>query len=71
MELGKALLATGAGVLAAAVTDTVDRTAVLEKYQYLKEQADKQGLTKKGEWQVNIRKQAEREAVDKWGEAFE
>lgn len=59
MELGKALLATGAGILAAATADTADKTVVEEKYEYMKQLADENGLTKKGEWQMNAKAQAE------------
>lgn len=72
MELGKAMIFTGCGVIASALSDSVDRAVVKEKYEYMKKLADENGLSKKGEWQKAARKQAKQDAVNKYGaEAFE
>jgi len=67
MELGKALASTGAGLIASAVADTVDNAYVGERYGFLRNLTDENGLSKKGKWQQQARIQAqidaEREAV--------
>lgn len=59
MELGKALLFTGVGILASAVEDSVDRTVVKEKYLYMKDLVDSNGLTESGAWKQEQKQQAE------------
>lgn len=58
LELGKSLLATGIGIAVSAVSDTVDKTIVYEKYCYLKNLATENGLTKQGKWQMDAEAQA-------------
>lgn len=58
MELGKLLCFAGCGILGAAIEDAVDKLAIKPKYDFIKEQADKNGLTKKGEWEEQVEAQA-------------
>ena len=58
LQLGKALLFTGVGLIVSAVTDTADANYVSERYLYLKELAEDNGLTNKGEWKQEAKAQA-------------
>lgn len=66
-ELGKMLIYSGCGILAAAVEDAVDKAVVKEKYLFMKDLADSKGLSKKGEWQQTAIAQAEADAEAKKG----
>ena len=59
MELGKLLIFSGCGIIAAAVDDAVDKAVVKEKYEFTKALADEAGFTKRGKWQNEAKKQAE------------
>ena len=59
MELGYALLSSGGGLMASALSDTIDTTYVNERYTYLKQLVEDNGLSKKGEWKQNAQVQAE------------
>lgn len=65
-ELGKLLIFAGCGILGAAVEDAVDNQVVEEKYLYMKKLMDENGLSKKGEWQVNAEKQARTDMANKY-----
>lgn len=65
MELGKSLMCTGAGIIASATADVVDKEAVGEKYLYLKSLCDDNGLSKEGEWREKAKVQAEKDAEQK------
>lgn len=57
-EFGKAMMATGAGILASATADATDRNVVKEKYEFMKGLMDEHGLSKQGEWKQNAEEQA-------------
>ena len=59
LELGKALICTGAGLIATATADVVDKSAINNKYLEMKKLVDDNGLSKWGEWKERAKIQAE------------
>lgn len=61
-QLAYLLITAGLSILGAAVEDAVDRQLVYEKYTTLKTLADEKGFTKKGQWAMEAKLQAEHDA---------
>ena len=60
-QFGYLLIAAGSSILVAAVEDTLDKTLVKGKYEYMKKLADDNGYTKKGKWEAEQKAIAESE----------
>lgn len=65
-ELGTLLLYSGAGIIGAAVEESVDKAVVKEKYEFMLDLVNKNGLSKKGEWQHDMSVQAEADKNEKY-----
>ena len=61
MELGLLLIYAGCSIIGASIEDVVDKAVVKPRYLKLKAVADENGLTKSGEWELEVEEQAKKD----------